>query len=220
MRRDYEEILEAIWTSEEYNDSSLKNIEKICHTNFDENLLKEMQKDDLIAYDENNIYFTGKGKEIAQSLIRRKRLGEELLEHVLQIRGEKAKKIVCEFEHSVIPEVEESICILLGHPVECPHGRPIPPGACCLTRKNCIEKKVDPITNFNVNDKIKISYIRPQNHQRLHKLISFGLKPGTIIEIHQTRPTFIIKYDRTEIAMDREIAENIYGWNSSQCVEN
>ena len=212
MIREHEEILEAIWSSEEDNISQMDEISKISHSKIDDNILQDMQNENLIAYDKTNIHFTGKGKEIAQGLIRRKRLGEELLEHVLQIRGEQAKRIVCEFEHSVIPEVEESICILLGHPVECPHGRPIPPGQCCLSRKNNIEKKVDSIINFKINDKIKISYIRPKNHQRLHKLISFGLKPGTIIEIHQTKPTFIVKYDNTEIAMDLDIAENIYGW--------
>ena len=157
---------------------------------------------------------TGEGKEIAKGLIRRKRLAEELLEHVLNIKGDKADKIVCEFEHSVIPEVEESICILLGHPVECPHGNPIPPGPCCLAHKNNIVKKVDSITQYRVGDKVKISYIRPESHQRLHKLSSFGIKPGTIIEIHQTHPSFIVKYDNTEIAMDKDIAENIYGWKS------
>jgi len=34
-------------------------------------------------------------------------------------------------EHSLSPEVTEKICIFLHHPRTCPHGSPIPRGACC-----------------------------------------------------------------------------------------
>ena len=215
MVRDFEEVLEAVWMCDEKKINSLDEVRKVCHIKIEADLLETMQKEELIAYDEKNIYFTGSGKDIAKGLIRRKRLAEELLVHVLNIKGDRASKIVCEFEHSVIPEVEESICILLGHPKECPHGLTIPAGKCCESGKNNIEKRVDSITNFDVSDKVKISYIRPSSHQRLHKLMSFGLNPGTMLEIHQITPTFIIKYDNTEIAMDKDIAENIYGWRSN-----
>ena len=214
MKREFEEILEAIWTCEEKQSSSTEDVARACHVRMDSGVLEEMQRERLIASDANSIYLTGSGRKRARGLIRRKRLAEELLEHVLNIRGDKADKIACEFEHGVIREVEESICILLGHPVECQHGNRIPPGPCCRARKNNIDGIVDQVSNFKVGEKIKISYIRPESHHRLHKLISLGLTPGTIIEIHQTRPAFVIKYDNTEIAMDRKIAGNIYGWRS------
>src|SRR3989338_2492089 len=30
---------------------------------------------------------------------------------------------------------DESICILLGHPKSCPHGKTIPPGKCCEKKR-------------------------------------------------------------------------------------
>ena len=37
----------------------------------------------------------------------------------------------CKFEHILSPEATERICSFLGHPRTCPHGAPIPQGACC-----------------------------------------------------------------------------------------
>jgi len=210
--REFEEILEAIWMCEEQNKNTKEEIREICHVQIGDNILENMQKEELIAFDGAHIYMTGKGKEIAKGLIRRKRLGETLLEQVLSIKGNEADKIVCEFEHAVIPEVEESICILLGHPSECPHGNPIPAGNCCIEGKNNIDRKVDRITDLETGEKIKIAYIKPESHDKLHKLLNLGIKPGTVIEIHQKQPTFIIKYENTEIAMDSNIAKDIYGW--------
>lgn len=197
---------------EEQNKSTKEEIRQICHAKIEDNILESMQKKELIAFNDSHIYMTGKGKESARGLIRRKRLGEVLLEHVLNIKGDKADRAVCEFEHAVIPEVEESICILLGHPTECPHGNKIPEGTCCIEGKNNIDRRVDCITNLEVGEKIKIAYIKPRSHDRLHKLLNLGIKPGTIIDIHQKKPALIVRYENSEIAMDSDIAKNIYGW--------
>ena len=214
MIREFEEILEAIWMCEEQNKNRIDEILEVCHVQIEEGVLEDMQKEKLVTFDGTDIYMTGKGKDIAKSLIRRKRLGEILLEHVLDIKGDRADKIVCELEHAVIPEVEESICILLGHPTECPHGREVPSGNCCIEGKSSIDRKVDCITNLKIGEKIKIAYIKPESHDKLHKLLNLGIKPGVMIEIHQKKPTFIVRYDSSEIAMDPDIAKTIYGWGT------
>jgi DtxR family Mn-dependent transcriptional regulator len=214
MKRRYEEILEAIWVCEEQDKHRIDEMREICHVQVDDGVLENMQKEGLIALDETHIYMSGKGRQIAEGLIRRKRLGEVLLESVLSIRGERADRIVCEFEHEIIPEVEESICTLLGHPTECPHGHKIPPGNCCLQGKSNIDRKVDSIVNLRTAEKVKIAYIRPSSHNNLHKLLNLGMKPGAVIEILQKRPTFIVRFENTEIAMDEEIAKAIYGWGA------
>ena len=214
MRRAFEEILEAIWMCEEQGKNRVDAVCEICHTRIEGSLLPDMQKEELIVFDGTYVYMSGKGREIAKGLIRRKRLGEVLLEYVLDIKGDRADKIVCEFEHAVVPEVEESICILLGHPTDCPHGHKIPPGNCCIQGKRDIEKKVDSIVNFNIGENIKVAYIKPGSHDQLHKLMNFGIKPGMHIEIHQKKPVFIIRYNNSEIAMDSEMAKAIYGWGA------
>jgi DtxR family Mn-dependent transcriptional regulator len=216
MNRMYEETLEAVWMCEERDKHRIDEMRETCHVQVDDAVLEGMEREGLVALDDTLVYMSGKGRKIAESLIRRKRLGEVLLESVLDIKGEKADRIVCELEHEIIPEVEESICILLGHPTECPHGNRIPPGSCCLQKKRDIERKVDSIANLRIGQPIKIAYIKPSSHNGLHKLLNLGIKPGTVIEIHQKRPTFIIRLENSEIAMDEEIARAIYGWGTGR----
>ncbi|HET6382037.1 MAG TPA: ATP-binding cassette domain-containing protein [Armatimonadota bacterium] len=65
------------------------------------------------------------------SFLRRHRLAERLLVDLMQISPESVHDSV----DSVMPlldgEGETRICTLLGHPRRCPHGDPIPVGACC-----------------------------------------------------------------------------------------
>ena len=102
MIREFEEILEAIWMCEEQNKNRIDEIREICHVQIEEGVLENMQKEELVAFDGTDIYMTGKGKEIAKGLIRRKRLGEILLEHVLDIKGDRADKIVKPSEFKIL----------------------------------------------------------------------------------------------------------------------
>jgi hypothetical protein len=71
-------------------------------------------------------------------VIRRHRLAERLFMDVLSIRDEgEIESSACKFEHILSPEVTDRICTLLGHPLACPHGSPIPQGDCCQRGQRC-----------------------------------------------------------------------------------
>jgi len=74
---------------------------------------------------------TPRGRERASDLIRRHRLAELLFTDTLDLPEDRIEPNACVFEHVLSPEVTDSICKLLGHPRACPHGQPIPLGACC-----------------------------------------------------------------------------------------
>ncbi|MHC4310508.1 MAG: iron dependent repressor, metal binding and dimerization domain protein [Planctomycetota bacterium] len=65
----------------------------------------------------------------------------------------------CEFEHTVTPELVDSICILLGHPRECPHGRPIPQGQCCRHSSRTAQSSVIPLVELAVGQSARVAYI-------------------------------------------------------------
>jgi len=54
--------------------------------------------------------------------------------------------------------------------------------------------------------------MKPGSHSNLHKLISFGLNPGVIVKLHRKKPAFCIKFENTELAIDEQIAANIFVW--------
>ena len=45
---------------------------------------------------------------------------------------------------------------------------------------------------------------------RLHRLTGFGIVPGVTVKLHQTYPAFCIKFEETELAIERDVAEDIF----------
>ena len=81
---------------------------------------------------EFTVEFTARGRELAQSIIRRHRLSERLFVESFHMQNqEEIEEQACKFEHILSAEATEKICTFLGHPRTCPHGAPIPPGPCC-----------------------------------------------------------------------------------------
>jgi putative ABC transport system ATP-binding protein len=78
------------------------------------------------------VEFTERGRQRAADIIRRHRLAERLFTDSLALDSEsEIEQQACKFEHILSHEATEKICTFLGHPRTCPHGSPIPPGACC-----------------------------------------------------------------------------------------
>ncbi|MBI5681759.1 MAG: FeoA domain-containing protein [Deltaproteobacteria bacterium] len=208
-----EEILEFIWTQREHGDSSISNllkVEEIIDAKGGIDTLKKMEKDSIVSITEDRITLTGKGEKLAETIIRRHRLAERLLSEVLEIDEGLIEKNACSFEHSLSPLVTDSICTLLGHPPTCPHGLPIPRGECCKKFKAEIKPLAQPLKELGIGESGRIVFITPASHSRLDKLGSLGIVPGSIIKLHQKKPSFVIEIGETMLALDSEIAKEIY----------
>ncbi len=210
--REVEEVLEALWTCSEKKEHHIEVLKQSCHVTVDQALLSALEKDDLIAYEGEMVLLTREGKKRAALVIRRNRLAERLLVDVLNMPLHQAEKGACEFEHILAPEVAESICTLLGHPRECPHGTPIPMGKCCYEAKEVVDNVVVPLNRLEAGKIAKVAYVSTPSHSRLHKLTSFGLTPGMTVRVHQKSPSFVISCDQTELALEEDVANDIYVW--------
>ena len=155
------------------------------------------------------IELTEKGLEAGRKLVRLHRLTERLLFDVLGAEEEVYERVACEMEHVIPEELEEAICTLLGHPTKCPHGKPIPPGRCCLERRSFVPTLVHPLTELAPGTEAKISYMDVPE-ETYTRLIGLGLAPGKRIKIHQTKPTTILSTGDTQVAIDRDTASRIY----------
>src|SRR5436309_12353356 len=93
------------------------------------------------------VELTTRGRQRAADIIRRHRLAERLFTDSLALDSEtEIEQQACKFEHILSPETTDKICTFLGHPRTCPHGAPIPPGACCgkqteFTNQRILESK-------------------------------------------------------------------------------
>ncbi|MBF0243263.1 MAG: metal-dependent transcriptional regulator [Desulfamplus sp.] len=216
VQEKYDEILEAMWTCEENKKFSIDDIKKRCTIDFNDADLEELASMDLIVRNKNKILFSSKGKGLAENIMRRHRLAEVLMSSILKLKNSEMERVACQVEHYLVPEVEESICTLLGHPEICPDGKPIPKGRCCQNRLRQVTNTVVSLNELKPGEQGKITYIKPGDHSTFHQLMSFGLNPGVVVTVHRKSPAFCIKYENTELAIDEKIAENIFVWKMSR----
>jgi len=207
-----EEILESIWSVGDRQHNTIEAVKKRCTVDFTEADLEDMERQELITRDQDEIHLANKGKSIAEIIIRRHRLAEILVSSILKLKQSDMEDIACKVEHSLLPEVEESICTLLGHPEFCPDGKRIPPGRCCSGKRKAIDSSVVSLKELSPGESGKITYIKPDNHSSFHQLISFGLHPGVVVTVHRKNPAFCIKFENTELALDDNVVGNIYVW--------
>jgi len=185
-------------------------IEQILSRRFDIGFAAELLKGGYLAAEEHRFRLTDSGLTRAASIIRRQRLAERLLVDILDRPRTEIDSDACEFEHIISPEVEQSICILLGHPRECPHGSPIPAGACCSRAEETVASVIVPLSRMQAGESGRVAYLLTQEHPELHRLLRFGLVPGRELNLHQTYPAFVIRIGETQLAMEPEVAGRVY----------
>ena len=169
-----------------------------------------MIKDKLIEIKEGVISLTRIGDETGRGVVRRCRLAEWLLSNVLELEQKEWEYTACEFEHILSEEVTDSICTFLGHPPSCPHGEPIPKGECCKKFNKEIKPLIMNVTEVMPGDRCRVVFMVPKDHDRLNRLSSLGLVPGAEIRLHQKQPTYVLDIGETSIAVDCDIAREIF----------
>lgn len=201
-----EEILETLWVElielegGECDVSILK----------DDEVISELAHLGYVQIEDNKITLTHKGREEAKSCVRRHRLAERLFVDVLNIKKKLVHETSCKFEHLLHKGLDDSICTLLGHPKTCPHGRPIPEGSCCKDAKRIPKKLIMPLPELEINKKARVSYLHTKDRNALQKIIAIGALPNTEIILIQKFPSYILQIGKSQFAIDRELASQIY----------
>ena len=210
MREHDEEILEALWAVAEDGKPTLAAARARCADEFTDDDLSRLEQSGMMRREGDELLLTEEGSGVARDVVRRHRLAEALLYVALDVETERREEVACEVEHTLVRELADGICTLLGHPRECPDGKPIPPGPCCEAHRQVVSSLVTSLADLEPGTRARILYIKPRNHQRLHRLTSFGLTPGIELELHQRTPAYCIAYEGTELALDRDVAEDIF----------
>ena len=135
-----EEILEEIWTTLELDRITPQPGSRIALAKLGngQRLSSLIQGGD-IRTEADKAVLTEQGYQKAKEVVRNHRLSERLLHDVLNLQSEEMERSACRYEHMLDTEAADSICILLGHPRTCPHGKYIPPGECCDVRRDIAE---------------------------------------------------------------------------------
>jgi DtxR family Mn-dependent transcriptional regulator len=171
------------------------------------NILKERR---FINVSGDQVDLTESGNKAAELVVRRHRLAERLFSEILDLKNAALDSTSCSFEHVLDPDVTESVCAMLGHPPTCPHGKRIPPGRCCHDSRRKVVPIVVPLTDLLPGQNAKIVFITTPHHQRLDRLVNLGVIPGGKVKLIQKLPSFLIRIGSTDIAIDNQIASEIF----------
>jgi DtxR family Mn-dependent transcriptional regulator len=196
---------------EHYNDLHLG---KEDSTGFEPDVFRQLETDQLVVVANKVVKLSAEGLQKAEKIVRRHRLAERLLTDVLHMSHEEAEAPACEFEHVLAEEITEGICILLGHPRKCPHGAPIPLGACCRAGAKQSVTAVVPLPEVAVGATVRVAYVNSLSDAQQHELTHFDIVPGNVIRLHQLRPAVVIARDERMVAMERAVAQNIFVWRN------
>lgn len=206
-----DEILEQIWNQREDGDETLSGLLASTEEEGAAELVGQLERDSFLKLDGDRLRLSRKGEERARSIIRGHRLAKRLLHDVLQLAPAEAERTACLMEHVLNPATANAICTLLGHPPHCPEGREIPPGDCCRSRDvRRLRPLIVPLPELDRGATGRIVFMTPHYQERFDRLGLFGVLPGTSIFLRQTQPSVVIEIEGTSLALDRDVAREIF----------
>ncbi len=211
--RKIEELLEAIYTEREAGRdewSAVLEHAGVHAAGSRSEDLRELESLGLAQVDGTRVRLAEEGERRARGVVRRHRLAERLFRDLLDASEGTMESQACEFEHILSAEATDSVCTLLGHPPTCPHGKAIPPGDCCGTFQRMVRPLVTGLEHFDLGATGRIVFIAPKFHDRMDRLAALGVIPGSELRLHQRAPSYVIEVGETTIALDPEIAGEIY----------
>lgn len=209
-----EEVLEELWTAEEAGVSlSRPELARTIHAGPGEGwgeVAAELVDLGLVALEGDRLRLTPAGKAQAREAVRRHRLAEVLFHQVLELSMETTEAEACRLEHELSPGVTEAVCSFLGHPPVCPHGRPIPPGACCGALSRRVPSLICRLIDLTPGERGRVVLMAPRHRERLDQLADLGVSTGATLTLRQRKPSLVVEVDRTLLALEDDIARGIY----------
>jgi DtxR family Mn-dependent transcriptional regulator len=205
-----DEILELLWTLRE---SGRNTVAELLHATAEESpeiVIEELRLSGQVEVSGGTIGMTRIGEARARGIIRRHRLAEVLLHNLFEIENHQLESSACQFEHILSETVTESVCTFLGHPPQCPHGRPIPKGECCDRIRMDLRPLVTRLSDASLGAPVRIVFITPKSKKRLEKLSSLGIVPGSSIRLMQRNPSHVLQIGETTVAVDKDITDEIF----------
>lgn len=147
-------------------------------------MIKRMEQNDLVdTSGGDGITLTEHGAVDARRLVRRMRLAERLLSDVLHLPLHLIYDEACKLEHAMSDEVETRLVEVLGDPVTCPHGFPIPS---LEGRVSC--PLMESLESLEPGAEAKIVSLPERNRSLLEYLVGQGIEPGATVKVEELAP--------------------------------
>jgi DtxR family Mn-dependent transcriptional regulator len=179
--------------------------------------LKQASSQGLAELQDDGYRLTASGLNAGRDVVRRHRLAECLLRDVLRsATDDRMEQDACRFEHVLQDGLDDKICTLLGHPSQCPHGKPVPEGECCRKAREDTIQEVRPLCDAKPGDKGAVAYLTTRDNREVQKMMAMGILPGAPIHLIRRFPSYVFQVGYSQFTVDRPLAEVIYvHWGSN-----
>jgi DtxR family transcriptional regulator, Mn-dependent transcriptional regulator len=165
-------------------------------------MLGRLERDGFVERQpDKTLAFTARGREYAESVVRRHRLVERFLTDVLGIPWDEVHEEAERMEHAMSPRLEESMRAAIGDATTCPHGHPIVAGA---------REPGVPLADVEQGAKVRVLRFENEAEDLLKYLKESGLHPGlegTLADPGEDEIT--VEAAGQRIAVTRSVAETV-----------
>jgi len=206
-----EEYLEAIWEFEEEGTRVIQArlAEHLGHSAPSvSEMVRRLRSEGWIDVRDKALHLTDKGRQRAESVVRKHRLAERLLTDIIGLPWHMTHVEACRWEHVMSDEVESRLVALLENPRTCPHGNPIP-GA------GGDRDDLRAIADLEPGERVRLERVTEQVEVDLDALIyldSHHFIPGAAAEVRSRAPdgTVTLALEEGSIALGPALAAQLY----------
>jgi DtxR family Mn-dependent transcriptional regulator len=172
-------------------------------------MIRRLRDEGYVDVTGRSLSLTGRGRAVAESVVRKHRLAERLLTDIIGLPWEKAHEEAGRWEHVISDEVEALLVERLGHPTTCPHGNPIPGTGLGLDREMLV------LTAVGTGRHVRLERVTEQveiDVESLTYLSAHGFIPGKEATVSSRAPdgTLVLDLEPGTIALGPALASQLY----------
>ena len=171
-------------------------------------MIRRLRDEGYVEEKDRPLLLTARGRELAESVVRKHRLAERLLTDIIGLPWEKAHLEAGRWEHVISDEVEARLVEVLGHPTTCPHGNPIP-------GSGGARDDLTVLAQSHQGDQVRLERVTEQieiDLESLSYLSSHGFVPGTVATVSSLAPdgTMILDLGDRTIALGPKLSQQLF----------
>jgi DtxR family Mn-dependent transcriptional regulator len=167
------------------------------------------EKGCVVRSDDGELTLTTEGMALAEAAVRRHRILECFLLHVLHMSWHLVHEEALRLEHALSPTLESRITDLVGDTPYCPHGNPIPGSGASMNEHARLDTVAEG-TRFRVR---RISEEAEEDSSLLRYLQDNGLMPDAQVTVVSTSAAYGVSLRRGPhtLTVSPEIATVLWG---------
>lgn len=170
-------------------------------------LLKRMETQQLIENQEGNYRLTHSGEKSALHVVRAHRLWERYLADEALMPLENVHSMAHRREHGMTVAQVNALDAALGHPLQDPHGDPIPNASGNFRPHD----QGSPLPQWQEGKIVKIVHLEDEPPLAFAQILAAGLQVGQVMRVMESNATRLVLTDgQDEFTLAPQVAANVF----------